>query len=90
MHNAIDRIDFERCFVASQEKTDEPKKARKEENGANSDGEELEEEEEEGVEEEDTGEDEIPEGDEDEIEGEGKDLIFFFKCFWCCSLGVIV
>lgn len=46
------------------------KKARKEENGAGSEGEDLDEEEEvEG--EEDDEEEEIPEGDDEELEGEG-------------------
>lgn len=48
------------------------KKARKEENGAGSEGEELDEEEEEGVEgEEEDDEEELPEGYDEELEGEG-------------------
>lgn len=56
-----------------QDKAEEVKKARKEENGAGSEGEDLDEEEEEGVEgEEDDEEEELPEGDDEELEGEGK------------------
>lgn len=67
-------INIQNCIhilLSFQDKTDDVKKAKKEENGANSE-EELDEEEEEGTEEEeDTGEEEIPEGDDEEIEGEG-------------------
>lgn len=55
-----------------KEKTEEVKKARKEENGAGSEGEDIDEEEEEGVEgEEEDDEEELPEGYEEELEGEG-------------------
>lgn len=68
-------------FILFQEKADEVKKARKEENGAGSEGEELDEEEEEGVEgEEEDDEEELPEGYEEELEGEGvlkKNKLYF-------------
>lgn len=63
-------------FVCVKDKAEEVKKARKEENGAGSEGEDVEEEEEEGADpEEDDEEEDIPEGEEEELEGEGKILI---------------
>lgn len=59
-----------------QEKSEEVKKVRKEENGAGSEGEELEEEEEVVEGEEDDEEEELAEGD-DELEGEGEKNAFF-------------
>jgi len=58
---------------SAEDKTDDVKKARKEENGADSEGEELEEEEEEGADCEEDDEEELPEGDEEELEGEEDD-----------------
>lgn len=61
------------------------KKARKEENGAGSEGEDIDEEEEEGAEgEEEDDDEELPEGYEEELEGEGlfKEAKYFFdECF---------
>lgn len=64
-------------FHFTQDKVDEAKKARKEENGAGSEGEDIDEEEEEGVEAEDEDdEEELPEGYEEELEGEGNFSFF--------------
>lgn len=61
------------------------KKARKEENGADSEGEEILEEEE--VEDEDE-EEELAEGEEDEIEGEGE--VFFLRSVLCQKVLILI
>lgn len=78
------------AFYRAQDKIEEVKKARKEENGAGSEGEEVEEEEAEGIEceDEDEDEDEAELDDDEEIEGEGEEDAIYSHLTFCVLMFV--